>query len=192
MAVDRNLIESESPDVVIVATGGRPYRPDIECEGVEAFHADDVLPSEKSIGATVVIVDACGDWVAPGLSEKYARLGHKVFLCVCGVAPATEVPRAVTHTVLAALIDLEAIVYPMMQIVGAGPNEVVLVNTVFGQPKFISGVDSLIFASGHEPDRTLELALHGASCDVRLIGDCLAPRTAEEAVLEGLRVGMDV
>ena len=45
---------------------------------------------------------------------------------------------------------------------------------------------------GHEPETTLEDALEGFAGEVHVIGDCLAPRTAEEAVLEGLEADVAV
>ena len=54
------------------------------------------------------------------------------------------------------------------------------------------GVDTLVTALGHEPVTELEQALGGYAGEVHLIGDCLSPRTAEEAVLEGLKAGCGV
>ena len=54
------------------------------------------------------------------------------------------------------------------------------------------GVDTLVAALGHEPETGLEDALGGFPGEVHVIGDCLAPRTAEEAVLEGLEAGAAV
>ena len=42
-------------------------------------------------------------------------------------------------------------------------------------------------AQGGESDDALLGELEGYGSDVRPIGDCLAPRTAEEAVFDGLR-----
>ncbi len=41
-------------------------------------------------------------------------------------------------------------------------------------------------------EATLERELEGWTGEVHLAGDCLAPRTAEEAVLEGLQAGWTV
>ena len=49
------------------------------------------------------------------------------------------------------------------------------------------GVDTLVLAQGSESEDGLLAELEGYGGLVRLIGDCLAPRTAEEAVLDGLR-----
>ena len=56
------------------------------------------------------------------------------------------------------------------------------------------GVDTLVLALGHERVAGLEdeLAWPIGPARCTCIGDCLTPRTAEEAVLEGLKVGSAV
>ncbi len=49
-------------------------------------------------------------------------------------------------------------------------------------------VETLVVSLGHESDTGLIGALDGYAGAVHAIGDCRAPRTAEEAVLEGLKV----
>ncbi len=49
-------------------------------------------------------------------------------------------------------------------------------------------VDTLVLALGHESAAELERELEDYDGELHLVGDCLAPRTAEEAVLEGLKV----
>jgi hypothetical protein len=46
-----------------------------------------------------------------------------------------------------------------------------------------------VLALGHEQDSRLAGELDGWPGELHRIGDCVAPRTAEEAVLEGLKVG---
>jgi hypothetical protein len=47
-------------------------------------------------------------------------------------------------------------------------------------------MDTLVIAQGHQPDITLEQDLADTAVEVVLVGDCLSPRSAEEAVYEGL------
>lgn len=54
----------------------------------------------------------------------------------------------------------------------------------------LEGVDTIVLAFGQTANRSLELDLEGCGIETHLIGDCLTPRTAEEAVLEGLRIGI--
>ena len=53
----------------------------------------------------------------------------------------------------------------------------------------IEDAAALVLALGHEPVDDLYQALGDYPGEVQAIGDCVAPRTAEEAVLEGMRVG---
>jgi hypothetical protein len=44
-------------------------------------------------------------------------------------------------------------------------------------------------SQGHESVNDLEQGLRSTGTAVHMVGDCLAPRTVEEAVFEGLKVG---
>ena len=47
----------------------------------------------------------------------------------------------------------------------------------------------LVTCLGNEQVAEFEAALEGSGIEVHMAGDCPAPRTAEGAVLEGLKVG---
>jgi hypothetical protein len=53
-------------------------------------------------------------------------------------------------------------------------------------------MDTLVLAYGHRSETALAAALTGDGLEVHVIGDALAPRTAEEAVFEGLKVGCGI
>ena len=50
----------------------------------------------------------------------------------------------------------------------------------------------LVTSLGHEPVTGLEQALADYPGELHLIGDCLSPRTAEEAVFEGFKVATEI
>ena len=52
--------------------------------------------------------------------------------------------------------------------------------------------DTLVLAYGHESEMALCNSVENSDLEVRVIGDALSPRTAEEAVLEGLKVGCEI
>ncbi|MNR69191.1 hypothetical protein D3C85_1942710 [compost metagenome] len=52
-------------------------------------------------------------------------------------------------------------------------------------------IDTLVLCQGHQPVDTLADELKDL-VECRRIGDCLAPRTAEEAIYEGLKVAWAV
>ena len=62
--VDRALVERERPDVVIVATGGRPRRPSLEIAGSPTIlDAWEVLRGAKLPSGHIVVADWPWDWV---------------------------------------------------------------------------------------------------------------------------------
>ena len=48
------------------------------------------------------------------------------------------------------------------------------------------GVDTLVIAQGHRQNTALEEEIHDLGVEIHMVGDCLSPRSAEEAVYEGL------
>ena len=79
-------------------------------------------------------------------------------------------------------------IIPYVRLFGADADSVFLQHTVSGEAVICEGVDTLVASMGHEAVTELGETLADYGGDVHLIGDCLAPRTAEEAVLEGLKV----
>jgi NADPH-dependent 2,4-dienoyl-CoA reductase/sulfur reductase-like enzyme len=191
--VDRALIEREAPDVVVVATGARPRRPAIE--GAEDAHVVDswqVLKGEANVGGSVVIADWRCDWVGLGVAEKLARDGCRVRLCVNGNMAGETIQQYVRNAWTGVLHKLGVEIIPLARLFGVDGETAYFQHMTSGEPVICEGVDTLVLALGHERVADLETELEDWAGEVRLVGDCLAPRTAEEAVLEGLKVGSAV
>jgi hypothetical protein len=79
-------------------------------------------------------------------------------------------------------------IVPLTRPYGADADTVYLQHVLTGEPVIIDGAAGLVLAQGHTPADELVAELAGYAGEMHLIGDCLAPRTAEEAVLDGLQV----
>jgi NADPH-dependent 2,4-dienoyl-CoA reductase/sulfur reductase-like enzyme len=192
-AVDRALVEREAPDAVIVATGAAPYRPPIEGqEEAQVVDAWSVIRDEANVGASVVIADWRSDWIGLGVAEKLVRAGCRVRLAVNGYHAGQAIQKYVRDGWIGTLHKLGVEIIPFARLYGVDADSVYLQHTTSGEPIICEGVDTLVTALGHQAVDELQLALEGWDGEVHLVGDCLAPRTAEEAVLDGLRAGSAV
>jgi mycofactocin system FadH/OYE family oxidoreductase 2 len=189
----RDLVECEAPDAVIVATGATVRRPAIE--GADEAHVVDawqVLNDEANVGARVVIADWRCDWIGLGLAEKLARDGCHVRLAVNGTMAGQTIQQYVRDHWVGVLHKLGVEIIPYARLFGVDAETVYFSHTTSGEAVLCESVDTLVTALGHEPVTALEQALEGWGGDLHVIGDCLSPRTAEEAVLEGLKAGAAV
>jgi len=75
---------------------------------------------------------------------------------------------------------------------GVDQDSVYLQHVSSDEPIICNEVDTLVTALGHGPETQLEESLNDWPGDKFFAGDCLSPRTAEEAVLEGLKAGVAV
>ncbi|WP_417587148.1 FAD-dependent oxidoreductase [Pararhodobacter oceanensis] len=191
--VDAALIKDFAPDEVIVATGATPRWP--EFEGRDTAHVVDawqVLRGEATVGGAVLIADWRCDWVGIGLAEMLAGQGRAVTLAVNGYMPGQRIQMYVRDASIGRLHSLGVTVIPYTRLYGADEDSVYLQHLMSGEPVICEGIDTLVLAQGHTPDNAVEAMLRDMGVTHHLVGDCIAPRTAEEAVLEGLRIGRAV
>ncbi len=191
--VDRALVEREQPDAVVVATGAKPRWPAFEGrEEANAVDAWQVLRGERNIGSKVVIADWRSDWIGVGLAEKLAREGCQVRLMVDAVMAGEQMPWYVRDHTMGVLAKLGVEVRTYARLYGADGTTAYFQHATSGEPIVLEDMDTLVLAQGHEREAELETALEGWEGEVEVIGDALSPRTAEEAVLEGLKVGTTI
>ncbi|MGU9812011.1 oxidoreductase [Pseudomonas sp. LF052] len=190
--VDRALVEQTQPDHVIIATGAEPYWPAFEQGGaLQVVDAWQVLRDQVTLGRSVVVVDWRCDWIGPGIAERLVRAGHHVQLAVNGTHCGENLPLYVRDQLAGELHRLGIPIIPYARLYGCDDNTVYLQHTASGEPMSLENIDSLVLCQGHQPVDTLGAELAGRVPFER-IGDCLAPRTAEEAIYEGLKVAWNL
>lgn len=186
--VDRALVERERPDLVIAATGATPYWPAFERTGdLQVVDAWQVLRNEVKPGRSVLVIDWRCDWIGPGIAERLVREGHHVQLAVNGTHCGESLPLYVRDQLAGELHRLGISITPYARLYGSDDNTVYLQHTASGEPMIFEGIDTLVLCLGHQPEDRLASELAGL-VEVRRVGDCLAPRTAEEAIHDGLTV----
>ncbi|MBT8765590.1 oxidoreductase [Metapseudomonas boanensis] len=190
--VDRALVEQERPDLVILATGAKPYWPTLEQGGdLQVVDAWQVLRGEVQLGQSVLVSDWRGDWIAPGIAERLARDGHQVRLAVSGTHCGESLPLYVRDQMAGELHRLGIAVTPYARLYGYDDSTVYTLHSASGEAMLFEEVDTLVLCQGHEPVDDLGTELQGL-VPFKRIGDCMAPRTVEEAIYEGLKVAWEI
>lgn len=191
--VDAALVRREQPEVVIVATGARPRRPPLELVGdPPVLDAWQVLGGAEVPLGRVVVADWRCDWIGLGLAELLSRGGRRVTLGVDGYMAGQRLQQYVRDVMLAAASRAGVDILPTVRLFGYDGRAVYFQHVLTGEAVIVDDVAALVIAQGHEPVTDLLDALEGYPGEVHAIGDCLAPRTVEEAVLEGLRVASEL
>ena len=172
-------VKALSPDAVILATGSTPQR------FKDALTIEDALAAPEKLGRRVAFHDLTGEFASLGAIEHLANRGLQVtvFTPVAGFAWRTTI-----YSSLAArkrLRDLKVRIAPLRAVKGFAGGELAVEDTSTGEVERLKGFDSLVVAQYNAADDGLFAPLRAAGLPVKAVGDCVAPRTALEAVFEG-------
>jgi mycofactocin system FadH/OYE family oxidoreductase 2 len=189
--VTAEMIEREAPDAVIIATGSRPALPPVP--GADLPHVAtvwQVLEGEKSAqpGEYVLVYDQIGFHQATGTAELLAEKGCQVEL----VTPQFYVGGDLSVTLDIELWYRRALskgmrMTPNYFLAGLGPGSATIINNYTGQPRQLDGVALAVLVSPQAADDTLYHQLQGKVRQLYRVGDCVAPRRVEHAILDGER-----
>ncbi|WP_275288219.1 FAD-dependent oxidoreductase [Halomonas elongata] len=191
--VTPEVLVEEGFERVLVATGARPYTPPLERLGeLPVSQAVELLGGASLPGGHVVVYDTQGDWVGLGIAELLAREGARVTLAINGLHPGEALQSYVRDSTVARLHDLGIRMMTYARAFGIDDDSIYLYHTAGGEPMVIEDVDHLVLSCGGMPNVSPEDEDRWAALPVSFLGDCLAPRTAEEAVYDGLKAAMAI
>lgn len=183
--VTRETVAAEAPDVVILATGAVPYVPELPEDGsVQMLTAWEVLQGAKT-GRRVLVADWRADWIGPGIAEALVQQGCSVTLALTAPMLGGQLPLYVRDDIAARLHGLGVTVTPYARLYGAAGGTVYLQHTSSGAAIEVEA-ETVVMCLGHRPADDLRAQVADLA-EVLTIGDAMAPRTAEEAVYDGLK-----
>ena len=176
------------PDALVVATGARP-KP-ITIPGAPCVYSVwDALLEPDRLGRHVAFIEADGNWQSVATAEHLADLGKQVTVITAGAGYGA---RITIYSMLAVRHRFRAKKIRVMALRAARAMEgsaLVLEDLSTGEPERLEGVDSVVAAAGGVAEDRLYRELRGRVSDLRMVGDCVAPRTALEAIYEGHAAG---
>jgi NADPH-dependent 2,4-dienoyl-CoA reductase/sulfur reductase-like enzyme len=197
-----DMVRAESPDAVIVATGARPSRPWWAGDQPRVVDVRDVLEGRVHPEGRVVVVDELGFHQATSTAELLADRGCTVEIVTNGMVVAQDLGITLdmeTWNVkahdkgIAQSVDLVPMGVSTTDDAQEGERPGAVTLELQHHP---TGTDQhrrcdwVVCAVHQQPEDELWHALDGAPFEVHRIGDCLAPRRAHAAVIEGSRVAV--
>ncbi|MDB5860465.1 MAG: hypothetical protein JWQ76_4154, partial [Ramlibacter sp.] len=185
-------------DEVIVATGARwqtsgfsMFRTDRDAiPGAELPHVIDPLAALDNLdacGKRVLVVDDNGDYLPLGLARLLAQSGRQVTVITADAMLGRKLEATgdwpwLMPRVAAAGIALRS----STSVERITPGQATLRSTL-GGPTEALAADTVVLAMLRTSDDSLYHQLKARGLPVRRIGDCVAPREVDDAVLEGFR-----
>jgi 2,4-dienoyl-CoA reductase (NADPH2) len=190
-------VRAESPDAVILATGARPARPWWAGEDERVVDVRDVLEGRVHPEGRVVVVDELGFHQATSTAELLADRGCQVEIVTNGMVVGQDLGITLdleTWNVKAHALGItqgvDLVPMGVSRPGDAGPPVALQLQHHPTGTDQVRRCDWVVCAVHQQPEDDLWRALDGAPFEVHRIGDCLAPRRAHAAVIEGNRVAV--
>jgi 2,4-dienoyl-CoA reductase-like NADH-dependent reductase (Old Yellow Enzyme family)/thioredoxin reductase len=182
---DPDTVAALAPETVVVATGARPYAPDLPLAGLEAVQAWDVLAGLRPHGRRVVVADWGGDASGLAAADLLGAAGNEVTVALGSAAFGESIHQYQRNLYAARLYRAGVRLEHHLELRGADDGRVRFGNLFAPEVEVTLPADLLVLALGRVPDRGLGERLRALEFEAHEAGDCLGPRSVEEAILEG-------
>ncbi|MEI9992529.1 MAG: NAD(P)-binding protein [Rhizomicrobium sp.] len=200
---DADAVLALAPDVVVLATGSHGVWPDFL--PVE-YRGEGLFPDIREVATlftrtaarqsgTAVIYDHDQTAFTYATAELLAARFERAVLLTPRERLAAEESIVLRQGVYARLYRKNIEIVTSVEPLAASrfdEGEVAYANIFNGREAVVQDVSLFTYATARMPDDALAAPLRAAGIDVRLIGDCRAPRTVLSATAEGYRTAMEI
>ncbi len=189
---DPSSVLSLRPDAVVVATGAVPSRPYWAVPSASTVvDVRDVLEGRAAPSGRVVVVDELGFHQATSVAELLADRGCAVMVVTPGMVVGQDlgITLDLEHWNVRAAAKGIAQLTDLVPMAWSADEGLTVLHHPTGHEQRIA-CDWVVLAVPQAPAEELYFALTGRpGVEVHRVGDCVAPRRAHAAVIEGQRVG---
>jgi mycofactocin system FadH/OYE family oxidoreductase 2 len=193
--VTAEMILAEHPHTVIIATGAQTGTGLLPIPGHDLPHVTDirrVLAGEYIEGQRVVVVDETDSHGVLSAVELLATAGKNVEVVTEDYYVGRDL--VATHDLVMwkqRVLPHNIIMTPHTTVVRIEPGKVIVVDR-FAEGERVLPADTVVLGTYERPSQELYLALKDRVPHLFRIGDGVAPRRIEQAILEGRQVGEQV
>jgi NADPH-dependent 2,4-dienoyl-CoA reductase/sulfur reductase-like enzyme len=192
VTADAALVQRESADVVVLATGARPFKPQIPGIDDYAYNAWEVLQGTEVPGSSILVLDEEYGYQAPSVAEYLLDRGKQVDLVTSERAIGSFLGATTAPPVFRRLFCKGVHLHCNLKVVQFESHQALAKNVWSEQEEVLGPYDAFVYAYGGESVCALEKELKGKVPRLELIGDCFAPRTLQHAILEGHKLAREL
>jgi len=188
--VTPEMIDSEGPDAVVLATGAIPKEPDfIDTSDQRVVSSWDILGGQVEPVAQKVVVIG-GNMLGCEVAEFMADQGNLV--SVIKMRPGAEMAEDCEPTnrrgLLESLQECRVSLLSGFKVEGLTGDGVKVVQRDSGEERTLEA-ETIVLALGATPERSLVGDLKKEEIEFHAIGDCRQPNNIRQAIYEGALVG---
>jgi NADPH-dependent 2,4-dienoyl-CoA reductase/sulfur reductase-like enzyme len=190
--VTLDTIDRVAPDVVVFATGSRPYIPDLPVRGAaQVVEARAILGEEVPVHAGQRVLVVAGEHHMQALStaDFLADKGCQVEVLTAALHAGAQLEAGTLELVYTRLLSKGVVVTPLTTVQGIDGQTVMTAHAITQQEHRIDGVELVVLAYGGEAADSLYRAVQKRPQEAHVVGDAQAPRRLMDAILDGARVG---
>jgi len=189
------LIRQQRPDAVVLATGARPQAPPWAGGLARVVDVRDVLTGAAAPRGDVLVLDDLGFHQATSVAELLADRGCRVRVCTSGMVVGQDLGSTLDMETFLVRAEAKGISQTTDEVIMSASEQDSGGGVLLEILKHTTGVierarfDWVVCATHQRPEDELWHALADAPFAVHRVGDCVTPRRAHAAVVEGYRVG---
>ena len=189
---DTETILREEPDAVVVATGSIPKDKPFpgEYSPPMVVNTRQILNKEVEAGRKVLLIDLDGHHQATGTAEYLADQGKSVHIITSSLFVGGNLgPLQDLYLTRQRLARKGVTFTPDIAVLEIQGTLVKGLNVYSNEMLDFEGYDTIVLAAGNVSQDGLYFDLKGRVKALYRVGDCVAPRKTDMAIVEGHRVG---
>jgi mycofactocin system FadH/OYE family oxidoreductase 2 len=192
------LILAENPDAVVIATGSVPKEKPFpgEYDFPQVVNTQQILNGEVQAGEKVLFIDLNNHHQGCGTAELLAGQGKKVHVLTTSLFQGSALMPLQDFTLSRQRLAAKGVTCtPNVYVSEISGTTVKGANNYSNEPFELDGYDTVVTAAGNVADDKLYFELKeqlGGKIELHRIGDCVAPRWTDMAIVEGHRVGRQI
>jgi NADH dehydrogenase FAD-containing subunit len=192
ITADVDLLVREKPDVVVLATGARAFKPNIPGINDYAYSAWEVLQGTDVSGNRILVIDEEYGFQAPSVAEYLLDQDKEVEIVTSERFIGNFLGATTGPPVFQRLFSKGVKIHCNLQVERLEVNQAITHNVWSQHEEVLGPYDAFVYAYGGEAVCELEKELRAKVPRLELIGDCFAPRSLQHAILEGHKLAREL